>query len=48
MNDKLERSKRRSEYYQQKAESVEEEYESLFEEATKMADVIPFGQPIIP
>lgn len=46
MNDKLERSKRRSEYYQQKAESVEEESESLFEEATKMADVIPFGQPI--
>lgn len=47
MEAKLESAERRTEYYQKKAEATEQEATQLFEKADKMAEIIPFGQPIL-
>jgi hypothetical protein len=44
---KLERADARVERYEDKAEKANETGEALITQARKMADVIPFGQPIL-
>ena len=46
MNEYEERLQAKKEYYQNKAISAKIESKNIMEKATKMADVIPLGQPV--
>lgn len=48
MNSYEEKKQRRIDYYNEKAEKLEQENSQLAKESSKMIDAIPMGQPLMP